>query len=90
MTDDAAIEPARIEAAMAALVQQRGPDSSACPSDVARSLSPDHWRALIPLVREAASRLAQQGLIEIAQGGKAVSSIGPWTGPIRLRLPRGD
>jgi hypothetical protein len=40
--------------------------------------------------RKTAVRLAQQGRIEIAQGGKAVSSIGPWVGPIRLRLPRGD
>lgn len=85
-----ATEPARVEGAIVALVQQRGVESSACPSEVARALSPDHWRALMPHVREAASRLAQQGRIEIAQGGKAVSSIGPWTGPIRLRLPRKD
>ena len=90
MTEAAASEPARIEEALMALVQKRGPDASACPSDVARALSPDHWRALMPQVREAASRLAQQGKIEIAQGGKAVSSMGPWAGPIRLRLPRKD
>lgn len=89
MTEDAATELARIEAAVVSVVQQRGPDASACPSDVARALSRDHWRALMPSVRDAARRLAQQGKIEIAQGGKAVSSIGPWAGPIRLRMPRG-
>jgi hypothetical protein len=89
MTEAAVVEPARIEAAIVALVQQRGAASSACPSDVARLLSPDHWRALMPQVREAASRLAQRGKIEIAQRGKAVSPTGPWKGPIRLRLPRG-
>ena len=78
-----------IEFALLAIVQQRGAASSACPSEVARSLSQDQWRALMPQVRETASRLAEQGKIEIAQGGQATSSTGPWTGPIRLRLPRG-
>ena len=79
-----------IEATLMKLVQQRGLHASACPSEIARALSPEDWRALMPQVRDAASRLAQQGKIEIAQGGKAVSSIGPWKGPIRLRLPRQD
>ena len=79
-----------IEETLMKLVQQRGLHASACPSEVARVLSSDHWRALMPQVRDAASRLAQQGKIEIAQGGKATSSTGPWTGPIRLRLPRND
>jgi Protein of unknown function (DUF3253) len=79
----------KIELALLALVTRRGLHATACPSEVARALSPDHWRALMPRVREAASRLAQQGKVEIAQGGQAVSSIGPWAGPIRLRLPRG-
>jgi Protein of unknown function (DUF3253) len=85
-----AMEPARIEAAIEAILQLRGPNASACPSDVARALSPDDWRALMPRVREAASRLANRGLLEIAQGGSAVSANGPWRGPIRLRLPRAD
>ena len=72
------------------LVQQRGLHATACPSEVARALAPQDWRALMTQVRDAASRLAQQGKIEIAQGGKATSSTGPWTGPIRLRLPRKD
>ena len=79
-----------VEETLMKLVQQRGLHASACPSEVARALSSDHWRALMPQVRETASRLAQQGKIEIAQGGKATSSTGPWTGPIRLRLPRKD
>ena len=78
-----------IEETLMMLVQQRGLHASACPSEVARALAPDHWRALMPQVRDVASRLAQQGKIEIAQGGKAVPATGPWTGPIRLRVPRG-
>jgi Protein of unknown function (DUF3253) len=80
---------AQIEAAVLVITQQRGDTSTACPSEVARALSTDHWRALMPQVRAVASRLAQRGVIEIAQRGQAVSPIGPWKGPIRLRLPRG-
>ncbi len=76
-----------IEVAILNIAQQRGQTASACPSDVARALSPD-WRALMPRVREVASRLAQRGDIEIAQRGQAVSPMGPWKGPIRIRLPR--
>lgn len=88
MMSPAEVSDTRIEVALLALVRHRGLHASACPSEVARALSADHWRALMPSVREVASRLAQQGRIEIAQGGKVVSSSGPWTGPIRLRLPR--
>ena len=77
----------QIEAALLAIIHQRGPLASACPSEVARQLAPQDWRALMPRVRAVASALAQAGLLEIAQGGKAVSPQGPWRGPIRVRLP---
>ena len=77
---------AKIEAALLAIIHQRGSLSSACPSEVARQLSPKAWRALMPRVREVAALLAQQGLLEIAQRGKVVSPHGPWHGPIRVRL----
>lgn len=78
---------ADVEAAVLHVVQQRGVDSSACPSDVARALSSDGWRELMPQVRSAASRLAQRGQVEITQRGKVVPPEGPWQGPIRIRLP---
>jgi Protein of unknown function (DUF3253) len=68
------------------LVQQRGLKATACPSDVARAVAPDAWRALMPRVRGVASQLASQGIIEITQAGQRVSAKGPWKGPIRLRL----
>ena len=77
---------AEIAAALLAIIHQRGPLSSACPSEVARQLSPNAWRALMPRVREVAAHLAQQGRLEIAQGGKAISPKPPWRGPIRIRL----
>ena len=85
--DPLGLTDVKIEAALLALIRQRGPLSSACPSEVARQLSPNDWRALMPRVRDVAALLAQRGLLEIAQGGKAVSPQGPWHGPIRVRLP---
>jgi len=58
---------------------------------VARALSPDDWRALMPRVRQVAGQLALRGLLDISQGGQSVSPStlpnGPWKGPIRVRLP---
>ncbi len=82
------VEDTDIAAAVIALVQQRGAQSSACPSELARQLAPRDWRALMPRVRAVASRLAAQGRIDITQGGAAVPAQGPWRGPIRLRLPQ--
>jgi Protein of unknown function (DUF3253) len=88
MTESTGAGDSHIESILLELVQQRGRHATACPSEVARALAPTDWRALMPQVRSVASRLARQGKIEIAQGGKAVSADGPWKGPIRLRLPR--
>ena len=80
-----------IEAALLALIDQRGHHASACPSEVARALSPDDWRALMPRVRQVAGQLALRGLLDISQGGQSVSPStlpnGPWKGPLRVRLP---
>ncbi len=81
------VTDAQIEAALLTVVRQRGPQSSACPSEVARSLSPNQWRTLMPRLREVAARLAQAGLLDISQRGQSVSPQGPWKGPIRVRLP---
>ena len=77
---------ADIAAAAMQLVRQRGAQASACPSEVARALSPAGWRTLMPQVRQVLSELAAEAKIEITQGGKLVPALGPWKGPIRLRL----
>ncbi|MGB4115663.1 MAG: DUF3253 domain-containing protein [Polaromonas sp.] len=81
----------QIETALLALIAQRGQQASACPSEVARALSSDDWRTLMPRIRQVAGQLAQRGLLDISQGGHSVpaSSLpnGPWKGPIRVRLP---
>jgi len=82
----------QIQTALLALISQRGEQASACPSEVARALSPDDWRNLMPRIRQVAGQLALQGLLDISQGGQSVSPNtlpnGPWKGPIRVRLPR--
>ena len=82
----------QIEAALLAIIAQRGLTSSACPSEVARALSPTAWRTLMPHVREVALQLAKRGLLDISQGGQSVLRTtlthSPLKGPIRVRLPR--
>jgi hypothetical protein len=71
--------------AIDALLGERRNGASICPSEVARRLSPEDWRPLMPTVREVALRMAQAGRIRITRRGDAVD---PWSclkGPIRLR-----
>ena len=83
----------QIAAALLVLIAKRGEKSSACPSEVARTLSPNEWRHLMPRVIQVAGELALQGLLDISQKGQSVPTAtlphGPWKGPIRVRLPRG-
>lgn len=77
---------AEIEATLLALVNQRGPDKSICPSEVARALRPD-WQSLLTEVRRIACRLAVAGRIDILRKGQVVAPVGV-KGVIRLRLAR--
>ncbi len=69
------------------LLSARSADSSICPSDVARALSPDDWRPLMDPVREAAGAMVEAGEVEITQKGEVVD-LGTVRGPIRIRWPR--
>ena len=75
----------QIRACLLAKVNQRGPHTTICPSEVARDLGGDAWRDLMPLVRAVGTRLMREGYIKVTQKGKAVD---PETvkGPIRYRL----
>lgn len=80
----------RAEAAIVALLNKRGPDSSICPSDAARiSASPD-WRPAMPVVREVAFALAADGRVVVTAGNHAVADPADARGPLRLRLPPAD
>lgn len=70
-----------------ALLRQRGPDATACPSEVARALAPADWRPLMPRVREVAFEMARRGTLEIRQKGHTVDPDATLRGPIRLGCP---
>lgn len=79
-TDDA------LDRALLALAEARAPDGSACPSEVARQLAPEAWRALMPRVRARAFALAADGRLELRQRGRPVSAEG-LRGPFRIARP---
>lgn len=76
----------RIEAAILALVDARGPGKSICPSEAAREAFPEGWRDRMRAVRAAAVHLARQGRIVILRKGKLVDPE-RFKGVYRLALP---
>ncbi|QWT21346.1 DUF3253 domain-containing protein [Bacillus sp. NP157] len=76
-----------IEATIVSLLRQRSPESSICPSEVARALASDEaeWRTLMQPVRHAAAVLARQGKLSITQGERQVDPRDIDHGAIRLR-----
>lgn len=68
-----------------ALLSARAASSSICPSEVARQLWPDDWRAHMSEVRRVADMMRAQGLIRITQGDMEVDDVHTVRGPIRLR-----
>lgn len=76
-----------VAATVLALLAQRADDATICPSEAARTLAPEGWRALMPQVRAVAVRLALSGRLTIRQRGRVVAPDGPLRGPIRLGRP---
>ena len=78
-----------IEERIFALLSMRQADATICPSEVARSLSPEGsvWRDHMPRVRQVAQALAQHHSLRVTRGGVPVDATAPG-GPIRLGLPR--
>lgn len=68
------------------LTAMRGAGKSICPSEVARSLSPQGWRELMPAVRQAAAELQDEGRIQVTQGGEKADARSA-RGPVRLAVP---
>jgi Protein of unknown function (DUF3253) len=61
--------------------------ASICPSDAARAVEPQAWRALMPRARAAAGRLAAGGAVEVTQRGEVVD-VATARGPVRVRRRR--
>ena len=72
------------EQTILALLAQRKPMATICPSDAARAVSPDGWRELMDDARAAAGRLVAAGQVDITQGGEVVD-LATARGPIRIR-----
>lgn len=69
-----------------ALVAERGPGKTICPSEAARSVHPEHWRELMTAVRDEAVHLAKSGEISIYRKGTPVDPDA-FKGVYRLGLP---
>lgn len=74
----------QIREAIAGLLHSRQPAATICPSEAARTLAPDEWRPLMPRVREVATAMARENLLDILQRGRTVVPDGSVRGPIRL------
>lgn len=74
---------AEIESEMLKLLAARDVGKTICPSEVARQLSRENWRSLMPDVREVAAELQRAGIVSVSQSGR---SVDPATvrGPIRI------
>lgn len=79
----------RCQEVILALLGERGPKRSICPSEAARRVAQEtgtDWRTLMPAIRAAADRLQSAGALEITQGERALAAATNARGPIRLRL----
>jgi hypothetical protein len=76
-----------LEDALRDLLATRARDGSVCPSEAARLVAPQQWRALMEPARAAARRLVAAGEAEITQQGRVVDPSRA-RGPIRVRRPR--
>lgn len=81
-----AVAEAEIARTLVEIAKARRAGASFCPSEAARRLAPEDWRALMPEVRRVASRLQRDGLLSVTQGGRAVDALAA-RGPIRLSRP---
>ena len=65
----------RIEEAILALVEERGPGKTICPSEAARALAgsdPEAWSRLMSDIRHVSVRLMKDGRVVIRRKGRAV------------------
>ncbi|MEL7155356.1 MAG: DUF2256 and DUF3253 domain-containing protein, partial [Actinomycetota bacterium] len=73
-----------LEAAILRLLAGRRAGATICPSEAARDVDPEHWRAHMEPARAAARRLEADGRVTITQRGRPVDPSRA-RGPIRIR-----
>jgi hypothetical protein len=76
----------RIRATAHALAHSRAPDRSFCPSDVARVVGGDTWRAVLLATQAVIRDEARAQHLEVLQRGRKLDTSMPWKGPVRVRL----
>ena len=76
---------AEIERTILGLLDRRAAGRTICPSEAARALAPQDWRPLMQPVRDVAYAMADDGRLEVTQGGEVVDGRTA-RGAIRLRL----
>jgi hypothetical protein len=83
-TDDGGDDlDARLRASMLELLARRAATSTICPSDAARAVGGPGWRSAMPLARDVAARLADDGVVEVRQKGERVD-VRTARGPVRI------
>lgn len=81
-----------LERAIETLLQRRRRGATICPSEAARLAAADRgepWRPLLGAARDAAARLAEQGVVEVLQRGEVVD-VATARGPVRIRIALPD
>lgn len=73
-----------LEAALRDKLARVRPGGTVCPSEAARAVSQERWRALMEPARAAARRMVESGEAEITQRGNVVD-LDTARGPIRVR-----
>lgn len=72
----------RIAATTLTLLRGRDDDATICPSEAARAVGGDRWRDRMDQVREVATELADDDIIEFRRGGEPADPTA--SGPVRL------
>lgn len=62
-----------VRAAILRLVKERGPGKTICPSEAARAVASDNWRALMPAVHRLAADMARAQQLVFYQKGRPVA-----------------
>ena len=89
MTNPPAFDDATIRETILALLLERGPGKTICPSEAARALGGKDekiWRHLMKPVRRISVGMAHDGIVEIRRKGRRVDPD-DFRGVYRLGLP---
>lgn len=76
-----------VRSAILDLVTTRGVGKTICPTEAAKAVSEDRWRAVLKDVRAEAIRLMKAGTITIYRKGRPVEDPDTFKGVYRLGLP---